>query len=110
MWLFSAGKFIRISMVPFDNIFSRFLVHLDLSNCVQITDHSMDYVSQGCRYLRTLKLSGCNKLTDSAIKAIRSGLYGLREIDISNCVKVSQNSIRALEKRVKVIYSQDAIF
>eukprot|EP00232_Nephroselmis_pyriformis_P024368 CAMPEP_0182855906 /NCGR_PEP_ID=MMETSP0034_2-20130328/2125_1 /TAXON_ID=156128 /ORGANISM="Nephroselmis pyriformis, Strain CCMP717" /LENGTH=566 /DNA_ID=CAMNT_0024986937 /DNA_START=112 /DNA_END=1812 /DNA_ORIENTATION=+ len=95
------------------------LLHIDLNDCVNVTDIGIGHFLNGCQSLKSLHISGCGRLTtvglrsigllcpkleslnlggipsvtDSGLVEIVSGCPELRALDISKCWKITDDAI-----------------
>uniref|UniRef100_A0A8C9XRT4 F-box and leucine-rich repeat protein 13 n=1 Tax=Sander lucioperca TaxID=283035 RepID=A0A8C9XRT4_SANLU len=76
----------------------RDLEHVDVSDCVALSDPAIRAISFYCRDLVTLRMSGCPKMTDMAVQYLTSGCQHLRDLDVSGCVLLTDRSLRYLER------------
>lgn len=85
-----------LPLLPF-NSNPRYLVSIDLSNCMRITDASVQVISVFLgpwKRLRRLLLRNCGHLSDTSLAVIAVNLLPtLRMIDISGCRRLSDHGV-----------------
>ncbi|XP_055531449.1 uncharacterized protein LOC129722187 [Wyeomyia smithii] len=76
-----------------------YLVHLDLSSFLNLTDFALIELAQSMPLLKTLKLNGCWLLTDFGISDIQK-LRNLTVLDLSDCDRVTDSGfLKAIVER-----------
>ncbi|AZL89199.1 F-box/LRR-repeat protein [Megavirus baoshan] len=82
-----------ISFIPTNQIRT-----LDLKNCHQVTDSSLQYLP----HLQTINLSWCYKITDNGLK----NLQHVKNINLSGCYRITDNGLIYLNNanRINISY------
>lgn len=57
--------------------------------CVQMTDMAIVYLTTGCQYLLELDMSGCILLTDHSLKNLKKICPPLKTIRLNDCTGIS---------------------
>ncbi|GMH99803.1 hypothetical protein TrLO_g9608 [Triparma laevis f. longispina] len=68
---------------------------IDLSNCPNIIDRALTYLSH-CRKLKYASFTSCTKLTSVGIISLSKGCKNLRVLNLSTCVNVGDDGIISL--------------
>jgi hypothetical protein len=71
------------------------LTHIDLSNCVSLTDASLIAFGEHCPHLESINVSGNPAITDTGLEAIAT--THLQRVIINHCSKIT-NSMEILSK------------
>jgi hypothetical protein len=69
------------------------LQSLSLRCCRYITDTGLITISMHCRYIQSLDVMGCDTITDASIISISSHFTGLQSLNLEYCGKITDISI-----------------
>lgn len=72
---------------------------MDLEECIQITDATLNYLANFCPNISALTLSHCELITDEGIRHIGSGACAteqLRILELDNCPLITDASLEHL--------------
>jgi hypothetical protein len=73
------------------------LTALDITNCIAVTDHGLDYISHRCgTSLVSLSVSGCFLFTDNSICALPALCAVLTHLDVSYCYHLTDRAVCAV--------------
>lgn len=87
------------------NIISFHLLHLDLSNCRNITNMACQDIGTQFDKLKSLDLSDCVNITDVGLKYIMTGCKRLQEIHLKNLVKLQDEGLAYMRQTLVVMKS-----
>jgi hypothetical protein len=75
------------------------LIHLNLKDCVNLSDRGIVGLSERCRKIESLTLSGCEKLTNQALLAMSQTCGyqiplcdSIKKLDLSYCARIDAHS------------------
>mmetsp|Transcript_10513 Transcript_10513/g.18057 ORF Transcript_10513/g.18057 Transcript_10513/m.18057 type:complete len:462 (+) Transcript_10513:75-1460(+) len=71
------------------------LASLDLSNCMAVTDESIQILAQ-CTELKQVSFAGCTKLSHEGLTSFFRDHVRLKEVNISHCFKIRSCTFQAL--------------
>ncbi|XP_067090544.1 F-box and leucine-rich repeat protein 13 [Osmerus mordax] len=74
------------------------LEQLDVSHCVSLSDQAIKALAFYCRALVSLNLRGCPKMTDMAVQYLAGTGHFLRELDLSGCMLLTDKTARLLQR------------
>jgi F-box/leucine-rich repeat protein 2/20 len=72
------------------------LEYLCLSNCREITDRSLIAISQGSPYLKDLELALCSGLTDAGFVQLAKNCHELERMDLEDCNQITDSTLHNL--------------
>lgn len=81
-----------------------YLVSLDISDCVQVSNSVVRIVLQGCPKLSEIKLDRCHRVTDAAFDMTESpfealvGCLSLEAISLQGCPQITGEIVTTLNK------------
>ncbi|KAI9322188.1 hypothetical protein BX666DRAFT_2016963 [Dichotomocladium elegans] len=92
----------------------KYLVSIDLSDVINITDVSIKRIAEICPNLQGLNLSMCREgtdkffgVTDDSIVLLAERCNSLRRIKLNNCIKITDASALALAKHCPALLEID---
>ncbi|XP_062318798.1 F-box and leucine-rich repeat protein 13 [Osmerus eperlanus] len=74
------------------------LEQLDVSHCVSLSDQAIKALAFYCRALISLNMRGCPKMTDMAVQYLAGTGHFLRELDLSGCMLLTDKTARLLQR------------
>merc|ERR1711963_925592 len=74
------------------------VTYLDLSDCSNVTDQSLEHTAINCSNLSHLYLRRCTKITDVGLKYVSLHCLHLQEISVSDCPQVTDFGLFELAK------------
>jgi hypothetical protein len=77
------------------------LTHLNLSNCVKLTDLLASSVTKHCPLLTHLELACCSLITDDGLTYMVSRLPGLINLDLEDIFQITDVSVREIATHQK---------
>ena len=86
-----------------DDILKKFaecrnLKWINLSNCWDITDQGLIYLSQGCSSLSNINLTHCHRITDQGLLYLSQGCPSLSNINLWNCKDITDQGLLSLSQ------------
>jgi len=82
----------------------RSLLVMNISDCIQISDHGLLMLSKGCVHLHTLCLNGCKLISDLGVKYLVQGCKQLQTIMLGGCSQVTDASRQLLQSLNCAVY------
>jgi len=74
------------------------LIHANFNWCLQLTDNSLQYLSDGhCIYLIDLSLNGCNLITSGGVQKLLTSVNNkIKHLNISYCTRINTHHVKQL--------------
>lgn len=69
---------------------------LDLTECQNVNDYCMEFLTNYLKRLKLLKVICCNQLTDFTIESIIENCQVLKTLYIRGCYQISYESLQKL--------------
>ncbi|KAL2135330.1 hypothetical protein VTI74DRAFT_8983 [Chaetomium olivicolor] len=76
---------------------------LNISGCFRVSNESLIRLARSCRYIKRLKLNDCTQLDDEAVLAFAENCPNILEIDLHQCRSVSNEPITTLFTKGKAL-------
>eukprot|EP01038_Epipyxis_sp_PR26KG_P009235 gene9235-12449_t len=75
------------------------LISISLSNCLLVSNNSVECISRNCPGLELIHLSSCLNVTDSSIISLAERCSSLHSVDIGYCSAITDDAIISLVTR-----------
>lgn len=78
------------------------LQQLDLSQCTQVNDEALSFISESCPALHMLSVAGCEAISDLGITKVAEGCRALHNLVLDRCPSVSDKGVEAVARHCKL--------
>ncbi|XP_063053050.1 protein AMN1 homolog isoform X2 [Engraulis encrasicolus] len=95
----------RLTDTALQNICSRHLSWICLSNSTEITSTGLQALASSCPHLRWVNLSGCTSVTDPGIQALAQSCAGLEVIALLRCTALTDGAFQALGANCRMLHT-----
>ncbi len=75
---------------------------LTVSDCYEITDHSISTIAQHCSDLTLLSVSNCYRITDASLQDIVQKCRALQSLDVAACFNVTDITILCIAEQCQL--------
>jgi len=74
------------------------LDYINLYDCVQITNHSLQLIAYQCPRLKWLGVYGLDEISVSGLVSVLRGCHTLTGLDVGGCHRITSRDVEQLQK------------